>query len=261
MRASARGSAGRSAGPLARLAGRLGGLALDALFPPHCLACEEPVSAQGTMCAACFGSLRFVAGPVCKVCGVPEPTTGGRLCADCARRPPIPGQARAALVYDEGSRRLILPFKHGDRTELAAPLARHMARAGAELLRGCDLVVPVPLHRRRLLQRRHNQAALLAAALAKTGGKRFAPYVLERPRATIPLGDLGATEREIALRGAVSVVRRHADQVAGKSVLLVDDVMSSGATANACATALLATGARAVHTLVAARALKHSPNG
>ncbi|MDB5375026.1 MAG: ComF family protein [Belnapia sp.] len=239
---------------------RLGGGLLDAVLPPHCLTCEAEVDRQGALCAACFGQLSFVTAPMCARCGVPfphdgtgQPSAEGGLCPRCHAQPPPYAMARAALRYDAGSQRLILPFKHGDRTELAGPLARHMARAGAALLSRADVLAPVPLHWLRLLSRRYNQAALLSGRLARIAGKPHVPDLLRRTRRTPPLGDMGAAERAATLADAFSLSRRAAARIAGRRVLLVDDVMTSGATAEACARLLLAGGAAAVEVLAAAR--------
>lgn len=233
---------------------RAGIALLDSLLPPHCLTCDSPVDAQGSLCAACFGRLSFVTAPLCARCGVPFPHAGaGPLCPGCEARPPAFAAARAALRYDAGSQTLILPFKHADRTALAGPLARHMARAGAALLARAEVVAPVPLHWRRLLARRYNQAALLSARLARGAGLPHIPDLLRRIRPTPALGDRGAAERAALLDGAFAVSRRGAARIAGRRVLLVDDVMTSGATADACARALLAAGAAAVEVLAAAR--------
>ena len=212
------------------------------------------------MCAPCFSRLAFVTAPLCEVCGVPFPHDGtgsrqpeGFWCGACVAAPPAFSAARAALRYDDGAKALILPFKYRDRTELARPLARHMARAGAQLLRAADLLVPVPLHRWRLFRRRHNQAALLASQLAQISGKRFDPMLLRRVRATKPLGDMGAGEREAALAGAFGLAPGAGRKLSGRRVLLVDDVLTSGATADACARVLLGGGAAAVAVLAAAR--------
>jgi ComF family protein len=232
---------------------------LDALLPPHCLLCENAVDAQGALCAGCFAGLSFVTEPCCHRCGVPFPRAGGAqrgeglLCPFCVHRPPPFETARAAFRYDGASQRLILPFKHGDRTELAAPLARHMARAGAALLGRAEVLAPVPLHPRRLLMRRYNQAALLSARLARIAGKPHLPGLLRRRRATPRLGEASAAERAAMVAGVFSVSRNGAERIRGRRVLLVDDVLTSGATVGACAEALLAAGAAAVDVLAAAR--------
>jgi ComF family protein len=231
---------------------RLLGAALDAALPPFCATCDTPVDVQGTQCAACFGALHFIAGPCCGRCGLPL-QRGALLCPACAETPPVYGAARAPLLYDAGARALILPLKYRDRTELARPLAALMARAGRELLREADVLVPVPLHWRRLLKRRYNQAGLLARRLGAIAGKPVLPDALRRARATTPLGGLSALERRGALVDAFRVTPRGAARVTGRRVLLVDDVLTSGATANACAAALLAAGARQVDVLAAAR--------
>lgn len=236
---------------------RLGGALLDALLPPHCLACDSPVAEQGTLCAGCWRGLHLVTAPLCGRCGVPFLHAGqagpGGVCPGCLARPPAFDLARAALRYDEGAKRLLLPFKHADRTELAAPLSARMARAGAPLLARADLVAPVPLHWRRLLARRYNQAALLARPLARAAGKPLLPDLLRRTRPTPALGERGAAERAALLDGAFAVAARHRARLAGRRVLLVDDVMTSGATAEACARALLAAGAAGVDVIAAAR--------
>ncbi|MFT8244482.1 double zinc ribbon domain-containing protein [Roseomonas sp. BN140053] len=243
--------------------GRRAGLGvLDAVLPPHCLSCDAAVTEQGAVCPDCFRTLHAIVAPFCDGCGVPfvhggqgVPELGGPrlLCSRCAERPPLFDTARAAFTYGEGAKRLLLPFKHGDRPDLARPLARHMARAGAELLDRADLLVPVPLHWKRLLRRRYNQAALLARMLARRSGVPWLPDALRRLRATESLGERGAAEREAVLQGAFGLSRRGAAQVEGRRVLLVDDVLTSGATANACAAALRGAGATAVDVLAVAR--------
>ena len=170
-----------------------------------------------------------------------------------ARSPPPWRRARGALRYDAQAARLILPLKYADRPELAAALAPMMARAGAVLLRGGRADRAGAAAPPRLFARRYNQAALLARALARLAGVPAAPDVLRRTRATPPLGQLGAAARVEALAGAFAVRPARAAPVAGRRVLLVDDVMTSGATAAACTAALLAAGAAAVDVLVAAR--------
>lgn len=223
-------------------------------MPPHCLTCDAGVEAQGTLCAACFGRLSFVTAPLCDRCGVPLAHAGqGPVCPSCTARAPAFDSARAALRYDAGAQALILPFKHADATSHAGPLARQMARAGAALLARADLLAPVPLHWRRLLARRYNQAALLSARLARLAGRPHVPDLLRRVRPTPPLGDRGAAERAAVLDGVFALRRGMARQIIGRRVLLVDDVMTSGATVEACARVLLAGGAAAVEVLAAAR--------
>ena len=176
------------------------------------------------------------------------------LCAACLESPPLFRQARAALIYDDASKALILRFKHGDQLQAVRVLTPWLAEAGAELIAQADVFVPVPLHRWRLLKRRYNQSALLAARLARQSGKAAAVDALVRVRATPPQGHLKRAERAANVRGAFRV--RDARAIAGKRVLLVDDVMTTGATLNACAGALLDAGALSVDVLCVARVVR-----
>jgi ComF family protein len=224
---------------------------LDTLLPPNCLACDAPVDADGQFCLPCFRAVNFISAPFCAHCGVPLPfgeATG--FCTACAQARPLYRSARAALRYDAMAKRLLLPFKYADRPEYARGIAVLMARAGGSLLARADLLVPVPLHRNRLRQRGYNQSVLLADALARGAVLRDA---LVRTKPTAPLGGLGLAARQAELENAIAVRPGRAALLRGKNLLLVDDVMTSGATANACAASLLAAGAAQVEVLTAAR--------
>lgn len=231
--------------------------ALDLLLPPHCPSCGTEVAAQGTFCAACFGALNFVVEPLCQGCGLPFATasSGGQelLCQGCRLYPPPWRHARAAFLYDDASRRLILPLKYADRQENAAVLATHMARAGRTLLAQADLLVPVPLHRWRLFRRGFNQAALLAQCVGRLAGRPVCVDALVRTRRTRVLGTLSAAGRGEELKGALAVRSGRAALLRGRRILLIDDVLTSGATAGACAKTLLDAGARHIDVLVASR--------
>ena len=235
----------------------MGRLALDTLLPPQCLSCDAAVDAPGRLCVDCFRRASFVTEPCCAACGVPFSHAGlggpQHLCLGCtAQRPPW-GRARGALRYDAHARTILLPFKHGDRTEHARPLAQLMFRAGSQLLQDADLLVPVPLHRGRLRARRYNQAALLARAIARLSGHAVLPDALRRVRATRPLGELSAEQRAATVKDAFAIRQTRAPRIAGRHILLIDDVMTSGATSAACTHILLAAGATGVDVLVAAR--------
>lgn len=232
----------------------IGRIALDLLLPPHCAACDERVATAGQLCAACFAATSFIAEPCCERCGVAFAVADlGPICQPCEANPPRFRQARGGLTYDMQGRRLILPFKHADRPELSRVLAPHMARAGAALLRRAEVLVPVPLHRRRLFARRYNQAVLLAAELSRIAGVPVSRDALVRTKATASLGDSTADEREQEVAGAFTVRPSRKPFLTGRQILLIDDVMTSGATANACVATLLEAGAVAVDVLVAAR--------
>jgi ComF family protein len=231
--------------------------ALDLVLPPLCACCDATVVAPGQLCAPCFLKLAFISEPVCQRCGIPfgsiDTAGPARLCIACADTPPPWRHARAALVYDDAAKSLILPLKHTDRGETAAVLALHMQRAGARLLACADLLVPVPLHRRRLLQRRYNQAAFLAHALGARAQIPVLADALRRRHATTPLGPLSAAERHAALQGAIDMRPNRRPLIERRTILLVDDVLTTGATAGACARTLLDAGAANVDVLVASR--------
>jgi ComF family protein len=231
---------------------------LDSVLPPLCLGCNEIVGESGALCAACWPGFSFIAAPLCARCGVPfaEQIGEGAQCGACLRRPPRFQRARAALVYDDRSRRLVLPFKHGDRTDMAKSCGRWMARAGSELLAEADLIAPVPLHWRRLFTRRYNQALLLARSVARHGARPVAPDLLHRARWTGSQAGLKGEERRKNVRRAFEVNARWANRVKDKGVLLVDDVLTTGATVEACALALQRAGARHVDVLTLARVVR-----
>jgi ComF family protein len=231
--------------------------AFDLLLPPSCLLCGSPVDADGLLCGECFGKLSMIGEPCCGCCGAPFELTvqavEGNLCQRCVDVAPPFERARAALNYDAVSRRLVLPFKHGDRTEMAGLLARLMAHAGERLLRDADLLVPVPLHRWRLFKRKYNQAALLATRLGRLSGRDVLLNALSRGRPTRSLDGRSAAERREEVAGAFSLTPGKAALIEGRAILLVDDVMTSGATVSACAEVLLAGGAASVDVLAAVR--------
>ena len=236
---------------------RLALAALDVLLPPTCVACDKPVDKPGLMCAVCHGALTIIGEPCCACCGAPFElewhAAEGNSCQRCLDTPPPFQRARAALVYDRASRRLVLPLKHADRIEFAPVLARLMALVGRRLLAEADILVPVPLHRRRLFFRRYNQAALLAGCLSRLTGRPTLLDALRRTAATTSLGHKSAAERRDEVADAFIVSARRSAALSGRRILLIDDVMTSGATASACAEMLLRAGAAAVDVLVAVR--------
>jgi ComF family protein len=231
---------------------------VDLLLPPQCPACRSLVAETGTLCPDCWKGMDFLAPPFCQRCGLPFSFDAGGeslICAPCLDAPPPWRQARSVLRYDDASKGLVLAMKHADRTDLAPALARWMARAGADLLEGCDLIVPVPLHWMRLFTRRFNQSALLAHGLGRLSGKPVAPDLMSRTRRTQSQGHLHRSERMGNVKGAFAVRPGQLSRIQGKSLLLIDDVLTSGATAAECARVLLKAGAEHVDVLSVARAV------
>ncbi|HIP77325.1 MAG TPA: ComF family protein [Kiloniellaceae bacterium] len=245
-------------------------VAVDLLLPPRCLSCGTLVDHQGALCVSCWSGMSFVSDPQCACCGLPfdhnpghdpghnpgHDRDGEMLCGACLREPPPYDRARAVLRYDDASRRLVLGFKHADRTEAAATFAAWMARAAPQLVADSAVIAPVPLHWRRLFGRRYNQSALLSQALAAQNERPGLPDLLVRHRATPSQGRLSAAQRRRNVAGAFAVRAGHEEVLRGRRLLLVDDVMTTGATVAACARAALAAGAEAVDVVVLARAVR-----
>jgi predicted amidophosphoribosyltransferase len=227
---------------------------IDLIFPPRCLACPTPTDTAHGLCAACWAETHFIAGTACAKCGVPLIGEAGAedVCDGCRRHPPAWDRGAAALIYDGAARRMVLALKHADRLDLVGPLAGWMAAAGRELAGQADMIAPVPLHWRRLVRRRYNQSAELAREVGRRAERPVAVDLLLRQRATAPQ-DGGRTARAANQAGAFGVTPRHASGLSGKRVLLVDDVLTSGATLSACADCLRGAGAARVDVLVLAR--------
>ena len=227
---------------------------LDFALPPRCPGCGAIVADPHRFCLACWHALTFLGEPCCRRCGLPFEYEGEGECGRCLAEPPAFDRLRAAVAYGEVSRQVALRLKYSGRPGLAETLAHFMLRhleGGAG--RGGTLLVPVPLHRWRIWKRGYNQAALIASALARRGGVEAELDLLRRTRATPPLKGLGRRERALAVRGAFALAPGAGPSLAGRRVVLVDDVYTSGATASACARALRRGGAGSVEILCWAR--------
>jgi ComF family protein len=237
------------------------GLAVDVALPQLCAACREPVGDAG-VCAACWAKLSFIAPPYCERLGIPftyDPGPG-ILSMEAIADPPAYHRARAAVRYDDVARTLVHALKYGDRLDLAPTMGRWIATAGRELLRDADALVPVPLHWRRQWMRRFNQSALLAEVIAQASGVPVTHGALKRVKATPQQVGLSQSARALNVQGAFRVPGDGKAEVAGRRLILVDDVLTSGATMDACARALLRGGAAQVDALVFARVVSGTRN-
>jgi len=236
--------------------------AIQFLFPPRCLSCGIETASAFGVCGKCWRDLPIISGMVCDACGTPlsgqDIEEDGAHCDACLAQPRPWVRGRAALVYNGTARRLILGLKYGDRTDLARPMARWMAEKAKTLQMENTVVAPVPLHWRRLLSRRFNQAALLAEHVAALRGLTFCPDLLKRTRATVFQEKMTTEQRFENQRKAFEIPVARQKLIAGKTVLLVDDVMTSGATLSGCTQECYKAGAKQVNILVLARVARNT---
>ncbi len=227
---------------------------LDIALPTLCVACRDPVDGEG-VCAECWSKLSFIEPPYCPRLGIPFVYDPGpdMLSMEAIASPPAYQRARAAVRYDEVARTLVHALKYQDRTDLAPAMGRWMARAGRELLDGADMLIPVPLHWRRAWHRRYNQSGALGRAIERQSGIKLRGNILQRVRATEQQVGLSRPQRASNVQGAFKVSADRQSEIAGRRLVLIDDVLTSGATTDACARALLRAKAAQVDVLVFAR--------
>jgi ComF family protein len=226
----------------------------DLILPPSCVACQSRVAGHDTLCPSCWRQIDFIQPPLCDRLGIPLPyDTGGQMISAAAvAHPPDFARARATALYSGLMRDLIHDLKYRDVHHARRLFGRWIVQSGQELIDDCDVIVAIPLARRRMLLRRFNQSQILANEVARLTGKRVAPLALVRTRATRSQVGLSRGERERNVSGAFAVRSGHVNQIAGKAVLLIDDVITTGATASAAARVLMKAGASRVDVLALA---------
>lgn len=233
-------------------------MVVDFLLPPRCTISGEIVEYPGALAPKAWAELDFISDPCCVQCGMPfdfkiEETV---QCGACLEEAPYFDKSRSALVYNDKSKKAILGFKHSDQTHASISFANLMTRAGNELIEKSDIIIPVPLHPKRLWFRRYNQAALLAKDIAKKSNKKSVLDLLKRIHHTPTQGLMNKSKRKENVKNAFAVNPKFAEMVHGKTILVVDDVFTTGATLNACAQTLKKAGAKEVYTLCLARVCK-----
>jgi len=227
---------------------------VNLVLPPQCLSCRARLADQG-FCASCWCNLNFIEAPLCDRLGIPfdyDPGDG-ILSAAALAHPPSYARARAVVRYDDAARKLVHRFKYKDGLEAAPLLGAMMKRSGRDLFADCDIVIPVPLYRSRLWSRRYNQAAILAIEIVKRTTLEYEPQLLDRVRKTKTQVGLNAAQRRRNVSGAFAINESAFERISGKRVLLIDDVITTGATIEACSRALLKGGAETVNVLAFAR--------
>ncbi len=238
----------------------------NVLFPPHCAVCAEPVDSSHSLCINCFEDINFIADPKCTICGVPftfdlssnsngKASEADSICAACMTLAPAFSRHRSALIYDNASRKLITNIKYGDKTNLIPLAARLMISAGVDILSKADYIIPVPIHWRRMLKRKFNQSQLLALEINKLMGSsaELMPNMLQRIKHTPPQASLDWRDRQKNVKNAFGINHKQADIIKGKNVVLVDDVITTGATIRSCVKALKQAKPNNVYVLTLAR--------
>ncbi|MGH1419346.1 MAG: ComF family protein [Hyphomicrobiaceae bacterium] len=227
----------------------------DLVIPPVCLGCKQPMTAHHTLCSSCWRSITFIGPPVCDRLGLPMPyDTGGEMVsAAAARHPPVYNKARFVAHYDGQMRHLIHDFKYRDQQDARRLFGRWLTTAGRELLTNANLIVPVPLYRSRLLHRRFNQSMILANEVSRLTGIPTDPFTLSRTRPTKQQVGLTLAQRQRNVRGAFQVPRKRRKFIANKNIVLIDDVVTTGATVESCAQVMVNSGAARVDVLSLAR--------
>ena len=235
--------------------------AIDTILPPRCPVSGDIVTAHGMVAPHIWADFDFIAAPFCKVCGIPfdYDIEGDPTCSDCLENPPPYTSSRAALRYNENSRDIVLGFKHADKMHAVKIFTPWLKTAGADVLNKADALIPVPLHPWRLIKRRYNQAALIADDLGKATDIPVIKNALIRHKATRSQGHLHREERADNVKDAFIIKEKHKPLITGKTLILIDDVYTSGATAKECTKHLLENGAASVHILTIARVGRSDP--
>ncbi|MBL8640531.1 MAG: ComF family protein [Alphaproteobacteria bacterium] len=237
---------------------------LDLVLPPRCPITGDTVRTVGAISPRAWKEITFIAPPYCTCCGIPFAidldmkglNPDDFLCTDCISSTRAFDQAKSLFVYDDGSRKMILSFKHGDAIHLHTTLAPLLCKTGVEFLSPDSIIVPVPLHWMRLVKRRYNQAAILGNEVAKLSGLTCWPDALIRTRPTPPQGHKTAKDRKQNVSGAFDINPPYTKKLSGREIVLIDDVFTTGATLEECSKVLKTAGARSVNILTLARAVK-----
>ena len=229
------------------------------ILPPRCVNCGNIVGEDSSICIECFNKIRFISKPYCKICGRPFESTqdlAQSVCGECMKQKRRHFELeRSAFIYDDVSKNMLLALKFMDKTSFAPTIAKFMVQAGTDILKeNPDLIIPVPLHYMRLIKRKYNQSALLANEISKLTGIKTDLFSLKRCKNTIPQVKFTGKERVKNVRGAFVV--KNPENIKGKSIVLIDDVMTTGSTLKECAIALKKAGAKKIYALTAARTMK-----